>query len=70
MPRDNAEATEVIKAIETEVQGLEHPERTQLHTLLEEYVDVLSLSPQYIGRTSLVQHKIDTGDHAPVRLPP
>ena len=42
-------------------------QRTQLHTLLEEYKDVLSNEP---GRTTMAEHNIETKSGNPVRLQP
>ena len=42
-------------------------QRTQLHTLLEEYKDVLSNEP---GRTTMAKHNIETKSGNPVRLQP
>ncbi len=42
----------------------------QLHSLLEEFKDIFAVRPGDIGRTSIVRHKIDTGNSAPVKLPP
>ncbi len=56
--------------MEAGVEGLERKERTQLHALLEEFADVIATGSAELGRTTLVRHTIDTGDAAPVRLPP
>ena len=35
----------------------------QLQSLLSEYRDIFALTPEELGRTGLVKHRIDTGDH-------
>ena len=42
-------------------------QQSQLQQLLEEFTDVLQSKP---GRTSLVEHFIDTGNASPIRRPP
>ena len=38
--------------------------------LLYEFADVLSVSDDDLGRTTIVKHQIDIGDATPVRQPP
>ena len=45
-------------------------EKEHLFTLLCEYVDVFSFNSTDLGRTSILRHHINTGDEAPVHLPP
>ena len=40
-------------------------QKTELQRLINEYRDVFA--PQELGRTNLVQHHINTGDHPPIR---
>ena len=42
----------------------------QLKALLTEYRDVFALADDELGCTSVVQHSIDTGDHAPLKQYP
>ena len=44
--------------------------RWRTKNLLEEFNDVFALDPMEVGRTDLVQHYINTGEHAPVKQPP
>ena len=48
---------------------LSDKEKEQVRGLLLEYSDVFSSSDSDLGRTSLAEHHIDTGDHRPVKLP-
>jgi len=56
----------LIAELPVEVTG-EIKER--LLKLLEEYKDIFSTSERDLGRTSLCQHRIETGDARPVRQP-
>ena len=49
---------------------LDEQQQAQLKSLVSEYRDILALKPEELGRTSLVQHRVDTGDHAPIRQRP
>ena len=45
-------------------------QQTQLRSLVAEYRDIFALSPEELGRTGLVKHRIYTGDHQPIRQQP
>ena len=45
-------------------------EKQALSELLTEYTDILPQSTTSLGRTSLVQHKIDVGSSPPIRQQP
>ena len=45
-------------------------ELSQWKVLITEYRDVLALSDDKLGCTSVVQHSIDTGNHAPINQYP
>ena len=49
---------------------LHQTEKRKLETLLREFTDMLSVSDDDLGRTTIVKHQIDVGDVAPVRQPP
>ena len=40
---------------------------TKVKTLLKEYRGIISTGEHDIGRTNLVEHRIDTGGHRPIR---
>ena len=42
-------------------------QRNQVEDLLEEYDSIFSKDPYDMGRTTLVEHTIDTGNHRPIR---
>ena len=45
-------------------------QRLLLRQLLEKYSDIFSVGDTDLGRTSVVQTKLDTGDHPPVKQKP
>jgi hypothetical protein len=45
-------------------------DRKKIAQMLEDYQDVFSSPDKPLGRTSLVQHRIPTGDAVPIRQPP
>ena len=50
--------------------GLTPNQQTQVYNLLCELADVFSQGPHDLGRTDLVQHRINTRDASPIRQPP
>lgn len=49
---------------------LDEQQLTQLKSSIAEYRDVFSVTPEELGCTGLVQHRIDTGDSPPIRQRP
>ncbi len=45
-------------------------QREELATAIYEFRDVFGSGSMDMGRTRLVNHAINTGDHRPIRLPP
>jgi len=66
-------ATEVIDPIpelmQTLPEELTEPQRQAIKQLFERYEDVMSKSDLDVGETHLIQHRIPTGDHPPIRQP-
>ena len=50
--------------------GLNDTEREQLCRLLDKHVGLFAKSPTDLGRTAVVEHKIDTGDARPIKQAP
>jgi len=48
-------------------EDLDTGQHRQVSQLLHEYQDIFSTSAYDMGRTDLVGHEINTGDHRPVR---
>jgi hypothetical protein len=61
----------VLKTVDGLVNGLsedlETEQAQQVRNLLLQFSDILSLNEYDVGRTTLVEHTIDTGDHRPLR---
>ena len=51
-------------------RGLTLSQRQKVENLLMEYHDVFSSNDSDLGRTPLAEHRIDTGDSRPVKVPP
>ena len=45
-------------------------QRQKLLSLLNKYADVISKNSQDLGRTNVIEHRIDTGDHSPIKSAP
>ena len=59
----------LLEQLNIQVEHLTAEQKPQLTKLITEYMDVFALNSQELGRTSLVKHVINTGDHPPVRQP-
>jgi len=58
----------IIKStLEKLPQDLTHQERQQAVSLLQDHEDVFSKGTFDMGRTTIVEHSIDTGQHRPIR---
>jgi len=70
-PPDSTERVgQVIRQLQSRVQGLSEAENEVLGTLLSTFPDVISLHSNDLGRTKVVRHKIHTGDATPVKQLP
>lgn len=49
---------------------LTEAQQDQLRALVAEYRDIFALSPEELGRTGLVRHRIETGANQPIRQRP
>ena len=52
------------------IDGLTPVQQRQVYNLLSEFSDVFSQGPHDLGRTDLVQHRIDTRGTPPIKQPP
>jgi len=66
--KDGADAeTDVITALLDKLPDeMTESQRSVVQDLLQSYDDVFSRGAFDMGRTSLVEHAIDTGDHRPI----
>ena len=60
----------LIDLFERSSRYLDDNQKLRLKAFLCEYKDVFATSDHDLGRTGLIKHKIDTGNNAPIKLPP
>ena len=61
----------LLTALSFDTVGLtEDSQRDQLCSLVLEFADLFALDSSELGRTSVVTHRINTGDHSPMKQPP
>ena len=64
------EENEAIEKILAKLpEDLNEEQRNKVRELLSKYRSIISVSERDIGRTDLVEYRIDTGDHRPIRQP-
>ena len=73
-PMANASTeTEIIDPIpelmQTLPEELTEPQRQAIQQLFERYEDVMSKSDLDVGETHLIEHRVQTGAHPPIRQP-
>ncbi len=51
------------------LKGLAPNEVSELNDLIDEFADIFALNDQELGHTDIIRHRIDTGDHPPLRQP-
>ena len=61
---------ELLTNLGLEGTDLDPYEKLQLESLVEEFSDLFAMSSSELGRTSLVEHQINTGDHKPIKQLP
>ena len=65
------ESVKSVKAVnELDLSKVTKEMKAPLRELLQEYSDIFSEQGYDIGKTDVIQHHIDTGDHRPIRLRP
>lgn len=64
------EPTMMDNFITTTVQSLPSDKRSSAVSLLRKYRKVFALHDNELGRTNLVQHRINTGNHQPIKQAP
>ncbi len=69
--RDVGERRECLKkALNLSEEGLEAAQVKELGDFLLSSDDLFSLGEDVLGYASLVRHRVDTGDHPPIKQPP
>ena len=61
--------SEVLWQLDIE-NNLEQNHGIDLHNIVSEFVEIFALNPSELGRTDLVRHVINTGDHPPIKQLP
>ena len=51
-------------------EGLNEKQKKMLHKVLWEHQEVFAKTSKCLGKTAVVEHEIDTGDHRPVKQAP
>lgn len=70
-PPDREERALAVREVwQKNCDGLTPSEQGLLWQLLLEFKNCFSLSEDYVGRTDLIQHNIETGDAQPIRMRP
>jgi hypothetical protein len=64
------ELPEHLKSLVDNNEELSETQREAVSRLLLQYCHCFEGGEYGLGQTSLVKHKIDTGDHVPVKIPP
>ena len=54
--------------LNVDTSNLDVEQKGKLDALLTKYDDIFAYTPAQLGKSSVVQHRIDTGDHPPIRL--
>ena len=63
------QADQVLELLGLEQGALTNEQLQQLKQLLSRNADVLALNESELGYTTIVEHHVDTGDHAPSNNP-
>ncbi|XP_043196382.1 uncharacterized protein LOC122367402 [Amphibalanus amphitrite] len=66
---DDDDVPAPVTAVDVDGSDMSEDGKSRLRSLVSEYRDIFSQHPGDIGRTHLVQHRIDTGDATPIRQP-
>jgi len=61
------EAVAIEKIMKQLPDEVTEEQREKVKSLLKEYRSIISTGERDIGRTNLVEHRIDTGRHRPIR---
>ena len=60
----------LVDLYDRSVEYLDEQQQTKVKSFLCEFQDVFAVGDHDLGRTGLVKHRIDVGDHAPIKQPP
>ena len=60
----------VSEQFDLDTMNLTSLQKNKLANLLDEFSDIFSAGPEDFGRTGIVKHQIDTGNHPPIKQAP
>jgi len=60
----------VSQQFDLDTMNLTSLQKNKLANLLDEFSDIFSAGPEDLGRTGIVKHQIDTGNHPPIKQAP
>ena len=67
---DNKErVSQFLEMLDLHIEHLSEDHQRTLKDLLVKHSDIFALNPTELGKTELMSHHIDTGDHPPTRQP-
>lgn len=69
-PNKSQRKPQVTDQFDVDGMDLNTEEKTKLADLLNDFRDIFSTGPEDIGRTGKVKHRIDTGEHPPIKQAP
>src|SRR4051812_30142614 len=69
-PIEQTAASDLPYGVELNPDALHNDERARLSQLLRDYSDIFTTTPNNPGHTTIVRHRIDTGDHPPIHQAP
>ena len=61
---------QIVETLSLPVAKLSSTQLSQLQALITDFADIFALSDSEFGCTQLVQHRIETGTHAPIKQQP
>ena len=61
--------SQLLEMLDLHIENLSGEHQRTLKDLLAKHSDTYALNPTELGKTELMSHHIDTGDHPPIRQP-
>ena len=69
MTKHNDRVDELLRQLNLHLEHLTQTQHGELIDLISSYADTFALDPSELGKTHLVTHSINTGEHQPIRQP-
>ena len=67
MTKHNDRVDELLRQLDLHLEHLTQTQQGELIYLISSYADTFALDPSELGKTHLVTHSINTGEHQPIR---